>query len=317
MPGEAASSPDCLRGLVRNLDHYTGFYGPAMDHERIANSIGILPRDMDANTVTLRRKQIADGSLDLLCIHIAEGLPTDTESAQELDILDADGLLGPHTALIHSVGLSPSQLARVHRAGASIVWSPRSNFELYGQTANIDAAFREGVTISLAPDWSPTGSDNMWEEIQYARNVSDLRLDRMFTPRQLTEMASSVPARVAQIDDKVGTLAPGMLADFLLVKRQVKDQPDGPHMDIYSAILDNPITAIDLVVIDGIPVYGDPAMLKSLSIATEPLKLCGTEKALNSAALPNGPFAQVEARLRTKMKAVGSELGPLESCPSR
>ena len=317
MPGEAASSPDCLRGLVRNLDHYTGFYGPAMDHERIANSIGILPRDMDANTVTLRRKQIADGSLDLLCIHIAEGLPTDTESAQELDILDADGLLGPHTALIHSVGLSPSQLARVHRAGASIVWSPRSNFELYGQTANIDAAFREGVTISLAPDWSPTGSDNMWEEIQYARNVSDLRLDRMFTPRQLTEMASSVPARVAQIDDKVGTLAPGMLADFLLVKRQVKDQPDGPHMDIYSALLDNPITAIDLVVIDGIPVYGDPAMLKSLSIATEPLKLCGTEKALNSAALPNGPFAQVEARLRTKMKAVGSELGPLDSCPSR
>ena len=317
MPGEAASSPDCLRGLVRNLDHYTGFYGPAMDHERIANSIGILPRDMDANTVTLRRKQIADGSLDLLCIHIAEGLPTDTESAQELDILDADGLLGPHTALIHSVGLSPSQLARVHRAGASIVWSPRSNFELYGQTANIDAAFREGVTISLAPDWSPTGSDNMWEEIQYARNVSDLRLDRMFTPRQLTEMASSVPARVAQVDDKVGTLAPGMLADFLLVKRQVKDQPDGPHMDIYSALLDNPITAIDLVVIDGIPVYGDPAMLKSLSIATEPLKLCGTEKALNSAALPNGPFAQVEARLRTKMKAVGSELGPLDSCPSR
>lgn len=317
MPGEAASSPDCLRGLVRNLDHYTGFYGPTMDHERIANSIGILPRDMDANTVALRRKQIADGSLDLLCIHIAEGLPTDTESAQELDILDADGLLGPHTALIHSVGLSPSQLARVHRAGASIVWSPRSNFELYGQTANIDAAFRQGVTISLAPDWSPTGSDNMWEEIQYARNVSDLRLDRMFTPRQLTEMASSVPARVAQIDDKVGTLAPGMLADFLLVKRQVKDQPDGPHMDIYSAILDNPITAIDLVVIDGIPVYGDPAMLKSLSIATEPLKLCGTEKALNSAALPNGPFAQVEARLRTKMKAVGSELGPLDSCPSR
>ena len=318
MPGEAATpSPDCLRGLVRNLDHYTGFYGPAMDHERIANSIGILPRDMDANTVALRRKQIADGSLDLLCIHIAEGLPTDSESAQELDILDADGLLGPHTALIHSVGLSPSQLARVHRAGASIVWSPRSNFELYGQTANIDAAFREGVTISLAPDWSPTGSDNMWEELQYARNVSNLRLDRIFTPRQLTEMASSVPARVAQIDDKVGTLAPGMLADFLLVKRQVKDQPDGPHMDIYSAILDNPITAIDLVVIDGIPVYGDPAMLKSLSIATEPLKLCGTEKALNSAALPNGPFAQVEARLRTKMKAVGSELGPLDSCPSR
>lgn len=311
VPGEGPSSPDCLRGLVRNLDHYTSFYGPAMDHERIANSIGILPRDMDANTAALRRKQIADGDLDLLCIHIAEGLPTDAESAQELDILDAKGLLGPHTALIHSVGLSPSQLARVHRAGASIVWSPRSNFELYGQTANVDAAFREGVTISLAPDWSPTGSDNMWEEIQYARDISGHQLDGLFSSRQLIEMASSIPARVARIDDKVGILAPGMYADLFLVH----DTPDGPASDFYDAVLVKPVADIDLVVIGGTPVYGDPAMLKSLNIATEPFKLCGTEKALNSAALPNGPFAQVEARLREKMKAIGSELGPLDSCP--
>jgi len=315
MPGEpAAPSPDCLRGLVRNLDHFTGFYGHALDRERIANSIGILPRDMDANTAALRRKQIADGDLDLLCIHIAEGLPTDAESAQELDFLDAKGLLGPHTALIHSVGLSPSQLARVHRAGASIVWSPRSNFELYGQTANLDAAFREGVTISLAPDWSPTGSDNMWEEIQYAKDVSDLKLGGFFTSRQLIEMASSVPARVASIGDKVGTLAPGMYADLFLVAEY--PQKDPPPSNPYDLLVSRKITGIDLVVIDGIPVYGDPAMLKSLSIPTEPFQLCGTEKALNSAALPNGPFAQVEARLRAKMKALGSELGPLDSCPT-
>jgi cytosine/adenosine deaminase-related metal-dependent hydrolase len=311
MPGEGSESPDCLRGLVRNLDHYTGFYGHAMDHERIANSIGILPRDMDAQTAALRRRQIADGDLDLLCIHIAEGLPSDAESAQELDMLDARGLLGPHTALIHSVGLSTSQLARVHKAGASIVWSPRSNFELYGQTANVEAAFREGVTISLAPDWSPSGSDNMWEEIQYAWNVSGQKLDGLFTSRQLYEMASSIPARVAYIDDKVGTLAPGMLADFFLVR----DEPDGPASDFYDILQVKSITAIDLVVIDGTPVYGEPAMLKSLNIATEPLRLCGTEKALNSAALPNGPFAQVEARLSAKMKSIGSELGPLDSCP--
>jgi len=313
MPGEpAAASPYCLRGLVRNLDHFTGFYGQAVDHERIANSIGILPRDMDANTAALRRKQIADGDLDLLCIHIAEGLPTDAESAQELDFLDAKGLLGPHTALIHSVGLSPSQLARVHRAGASIVWSPRSNFELYGQTANVGAAFRQGVSISLAPDWSPTGSDNMWEEIQYAWDVSGRQLDGLFSTRQLFEMASSVPARVASIGDKVGTLAPGMYADLFLVH----DTPDGPASDFYDAILVKPIAEIDLVVIDGVPVYGDPALLKSLNIATEPLKLCGKEKALNSAALPNGPFAQVEARLNAKMKAIGTELGPLDACPT-
>jgi cytosine/adenosine deaminase-related metal-dependent hydrolase len=308
-------TPECIRGpnhpLVRSLDHYTGFYGRALDHERIANSIGILPRDMDANLAAHYAQSLANGSLDLLAIHIAEGLPTDTESAQELDMLDSRGLLTPHTALIHSVGLSPSQLARVHRAGASIVWSPRSNFELYGATANVDAAFREGVTISLAPDWSPTGSDSMWEELQYAWNMSRQQFDGLFTSRQLFEMASSIPARVARIDDKVGTLAPGMYADFFLVH----DSSDGPASDFYDIFEVQSIDSIDLVVIDGVLVYGDPAMLKSLNIAAEPLHLCGAEKALNSAALPTGSFAQVEARLNAKMKALGTDLGPLSSCP--
>jgi cytosine/adenosine deaminase-related metal-dependent hydrolase len=114
----------------------------------------------------------------------------------------------------------------------------------------------------------------MWEEIQYAWNVSGQHLDGLFSSRQLVEMASSVPARVARIDDKVGTLAPGMYADFFLVTTQ----PDGPASDFYDAILVKPIADIDLVVIDGIPVYGDPAMLKSLSIATEPSSSAARKK---------------------------------------
>ena len=307
-------SPDCLRGLVRNLDHYTGFYGSAVDHERIANSIGILPRDMSAETAAAHAQAIAHGALDLLAIHIAEGLPTDQESLQELDILEAHGLLTAHTALIHSIGLSPAQLARVHRAGSSIVWSPRSNFELYGATANVEAAFREGVTISLAPDWSPSGSDNMWEEIQYAHTVSDRDLGGLFSARQLIEMASSIPARVAYIDDKVGILAPGMRADLFLVHEPTTKSTRETSKP-YEAILTQGISAVDLVIIDGVPLYGKPELLKSLHLASEPLLICGTEKALNSAALPNGSFAQVESRLRDRLKAMGAALGPLDSCP--
>jgi len=305
-----APQPDCIEGLLRNLDVYTGFYGADQGHERIVNSIGILPRDMDADTAARIAQGIANGSIDLLAIHIAEGLPGDAESAQELDMLEARSLFTAHTALVHSVGLSPSQLARVHRAGASIVWSPRSNFELYGATANVAAAFREGVTISLAPDWAPSGSDNMFDEIRYASSVSREKLDGLFTARQLVEMASSVPARVARIDDKVGTIAPGMLADFFLVHPQTKTVTAGP----YDAIADGAITDIDLVVIGGLPTYGSPEMLRALGAKTEPLTICGAARALNADALPDGPFAEVESRLRTKMKAAGAELAPLAEC---
>ena len=302
--------PDCIKGLVRNLDVFTGFYGAEQGHERIVNSIGVLPLDMDANTASRIARELADGSIDLLAIHIAEGLPTDAESAQELDLLDARGLLTAHTALIHAVGLSPSQLARVHRAGASIVWSPRSNFELYGATANVAAAFREGVTISLAPDWSPSGSDNMFDEIKYAERMNREGLDSLFSARQLVEMASTIPARVARIDDKVGRLAPGMLADLFLVHGTDSAAAGDP----YRAITAGSITNIDLVMIGGVPQYGDADFLHALNVKTEPLTVCGVTRALNTDALPNGSFAEVEARLKEKMKAVGSELAPLAGC---
>jgi len=300
--------PDCIKGLVRNLDVYTGFYGPEQGHERIVNSIGVTPLDMDSNTAARTARELADGSIDLLAIHIAEGLPTDAESAQELDALDARGLLTAHTALIHSVGLSPSQLARVHRAGASIVWSPRSNFELYGATANLAAAFREGVTVSIAPDWSPSGSDNMFDEIKYAERVNREKLDGLFSSRQLVEMASTIPARVARIDDKVGRLAAGMQADLFLV--HTNKAAGNP----YEAITGGSIANIDMVMIGGVPLYGDAEFLHRLSVSTEPMTVCGVARALNANALPAGPFAQVAARLSEEMKAVGSELAPVAEC---
>jgi len=302
--------PDCIKGLVRNLDVYTGFYGPDQGHERIANSIGITPLDMTAKEAAGVRQRIASSSIDLLAIHIAEGLPSDQESAHELDQLDAAGLLTAHTTLIHSVGLSPAQLARVHRAGSSIVWSPHSNFELYGATANVDAAFREGVTIALAPDWSPTGSDNMLDEIKYAHDVSRNKLHGLFSSRQLVEMASSIPARIAYIDDKVGTLAPGMLADFFLVRPTNTSATGNP----YDVLVAGDVTDIDLVVIGGIPTFGDPELLGNLNVKTEPVTVCGAARALNVNALPAGSFAEVEARLTAEMKAAGSRLAPLAEC---
>jgi 5-methylthioadenosine/S-adenosylhomocysteine deaminase len=302
----AKTTPECVKGLVRNLESYTGFYGPDVDRERIVNSIGILPRDMNAHVAAGVAKGIRDGDVDLLAIHIAEGLPTDAESASEVDALEAKGLLGAHTVLIHAVGLSPSQMARVHRAGAAIVWSPRSNFELYGQTANVVAAFDEGVTTALAPDWAPNGSDNMLDEIKYASGVSREKLGGLFSARALVEMASSVPAGIARIDDKVGTIAAGQYGDFFLLKVKGANP--------YEALVGANVKDVDMVFINGVPVYGAPERFAGLGIATEALEVCGVKKVLNIGALPAGSFAGVQGRLEAKMKGAGITLAPLAEC---
>ena len=46
--------------------------------------------------------------------------------------------------------------------GADLAWSPLSNLLLYGDTTDVVAADQAGVRISLAPDWGPSGSKNVY-----------------------------------------------------------------------------------------------------------------------------------------------------------
>ena len=49
--------------------------------------------------------------------------------------------------------------------GASLVWSPRSNVSLYGDTALVSVYKRMGVNVALGTDWLPTGSMNLLREL--------------------------------------------------------------------------------------------------------------------------------------------------------
>jgi cytosine/adenosine deaminase-related metal-dependent hydrolase len=87
-------------------------------------------------------------------------------------------------------------------SGTALVWSPRSNLELYGQTANIQAAINAGVEIALAPDWAITGSSNMLNELKVADLWNREQLGGRLSDRQLIDMATSIPAHIAGVDDR-------------------------------------------------------------------------------------------------------------------
>ncbi len=42
-----------------------------------------------------------------------------------------------------------------------MVWSPLSNYLLYGETADMTAAKAAGVNIALGSDWAPSGSKKL------------------------------------------------------------------------------------------------------------------------------------------------------------
>ena len=75
-------------------------------------------------------------------------------------------------------------------AGTALIWSPRSNITLYGDTARVSTAARLGVEIALGTDWMPTGSMNLLRELACADSFNKTYLDGYFTDVQLWQMVT-------------------------------------------------------------------------------------------------------------------------------
>jgi cytosine/adenosine deaminase-related metal-dependent hydrolase len=216
------------------------------------------------------------------------------------------GLLNGHTAIIHGAALGAEDFQAMRAAGVALVWSPRSNMELYGGTTNVAAAFRAGVTIALAPDWSPTGSTNILAELQYASRISREQFSGLLSDRALFEMSTSIPARVARIDDKVGSLQTGLYADLFVVGGQASRSMD--------ALVEARPQDVQLVLVGGVPLYGNEKLMNQFTITSEPVDVCGTKMLLNAAALTGGKFSEVKRRLEIDLKGYGLNLAPLAEC---
>lgn len=303
-PADTAVVPPCVAGLVRNLDWASGFRGDGVGHERAGNILGVRENDLKLSQETL--DQIKREPMDLIAVHLGEGQRADPASRAEFARLKALKLLTPNTAIIHGVALTESDFGEIKAAGASFVWSPRSNFELYGETADIAPAVRRGVTMALAPDWSPTGSTNMLAEIAYAKSVIDRQFKGLISAKQLFEMATLVPARIARIDDKTGSLKPGLAADLFLLR--------GDTANPFDALAAAKPEDVMLTIIDGVPLFGAPDHMSAAGItAVETVNLCGQDRGINPASIVDG-LADITARLTGALRAENLTLAGLAEC---
>ncbi len=127
--------------LVRNLD------SDYQADSRIADIMQFEKNDVDSRRFRLG---LASGKTRRIFLHIAEGKRNDPESVREFPELDKVGLIRPGVVVIHGVALTSQQLQRMAENSMYLVWSPKSNDVLYGETAPIEDAIDAGVTIALA-----------------------------------------------------------------------------------------------------------------------------------------------------------------------
>ena len=302
----ATDSQPCIHGLVRNLDFNSGFYGiTELDREHIYNVLDLPPAsDAAARSAFVRAARffIANPFYEGLFMHLAEG--TDAVSEEEFTFLKSRSLLNPKGALIHGISLTAADFQAMALNGTALVWSPRSNLELYEQTANINAALDAGVEIALAPDWAVTGSSNILDELKVAEKWNRERLGGRLTDEQLVDMVTSIPAHIAGVDDEVGTITVGLRADILVI--------NGDQNEPYRSVIDGTAGNVDLVFIEGVPLYGDRTFMEHFwkRYELEEINLSGVAKTLATPAA-NLSVADIANRLRLALDSVGTSLAPL------
>lgn len=152
-----------------------------------------------------------------------------------------------------------------------MVWSPLSNLMLYGGTSDVAAAKSAGVRIGIGSDWSPSGSKNLLGELKVAWLVSQ-NLRGLFSDLEIVEMATIKAATILKWQKIIGSLEPNKRADILVI--------GGNKGDPYETLLKATEKDIRLVLINGIPRFGTPRLLKQLGIDGESIKVGGLDRAV-------------------------------------
>ncbi|MFO0627801.1 MAG: amidohydrolase family protein [Polyangiales bacterium] len=280
------------RTLVRDIEYGADFEG--IDRHR-PNTLGIATVNaMDAMGL---RADMDSGALTAYILHLGEGI--NEASRREFDLMLQRNLLAEAMVIIHGTALGRPEFDLVGRAGAKLVWSPRSNVILYGRTTDVGVALDAGVTVALAPDWSPSGGPNLLSEMRYARYVSRTAMNNRLTDRMIFDMATR-NAALAVDRPQVGEIAEGRYADLMVI-------PDR-GCDAYSTVIDAPTADLRLVLVNGRPLYGDAAVMNAMPATLrdrcEAVTACGQGKTAcvaqaDTTNLLSQTAAEIESRLRT------------------
>lgn len=257
-------------------------------------------------------------SLDADCYlpHIAEGI--DEFARNEFVCLNgATGgtdLVEGNTAIVHAIALNAADGSAIAGEGASVVWSPRSNISLYGHTTPVTMFHNQGVRVALGTDWTATGSASITRELACAADYNERYLDGFFSERELWLMATQRAAEALAVDDVIGALRTGLVADIAVFER-------GASATAYRAVIDGDAGRVGLVLRGGVPIYGDAVLVAALpGTSCETLSQCGESKRVCATADVGATYASLltAAGATTYSTAIcGTPAGEPTCVPSR
>ena len=138
---------------------------------------------------------------------------TDAQMLMQLGILDASWIL------VHGINCTPTDLRLVANSGASLVYCPTSEAVRGGGVGPAALAVQASVNVALGSD-GPMVDDSvdMLEQMKACSFLQAVKhLDPTIMPAErCLEMATINAARALGLEDQIGSVEPGKLADIAI-----------------------------------------------------------------------------------------------------
>jgi hypothetical protein len=258
----------CYGSLARTIDQNSNDLGA--DYIQTAT---LFPTTSAADQVCAN---FSANSTHAYLVSIAEGTNDSArqEFAQLGTVTTSDSCLyAPQTAIVHGTALGDSELTTMASAGMSLVWTPRSDMILYGQTADVPLALSKGVNVALGANWSISGSHNVLALLRDADAVDNADWGDMLSAYDLVQMVTTRAAHALALDDVLGSIAAGKKADLAVVAANTCSTP-------WSSLVHAHARDISLVLVGGVPLYGDAALQAAAPAlpGCEAIDVCGAAK---------------------------------------
>ncbi|CAN5805059.1 amidohydrolase [soil metagenome] len=179
-----------------------------------------------------------------LVIHLAEA-ETETEFIQQkhkgmrpIEYVEKIGFLSDKTIAAHVIEANEKELEILKRRGVGIAHNPQSNMKLAAGVAPVPLMLEMDMRVGLGTDGAASNNDlSLWEEMDTAAKLhkSFTRNPQIVSAEQVFMMATIGGARALHLENMIGSIETGKLADIVIVDFDSLHQT--PYYNIYSSLV--------------------------------------------------------------------------------
>ena len=168
--------------------------------------------------------------------------------------LDHIGLAKPNLILAHSIWLDDEEKRIIRDRGVKVTHCPGSNMKLASGIAEIPLLLEQGIDIGIGADGAPCNNNlDMFQEMRLTAYMQKVKHGpTIMNAKTVLRMATMGGARVLGLEDKIGSIEIGKLADLQLLDLEDFHVYPSFDADWYSRVVYAATRGdVDTVLIDG------------------------------------------------------------------